>query len=636
LQNFLRAAFMVSISVFVVYAKHAHAVPDIRGEYSGSYSIDVSNCSDPSDNGTYYADLALSITSQAESAFNGTATGSFDVGGATLNENIQLSGTITESGEISGTSSHTFLDTYGEGTFTGQLSGNSLFIENSGQDTSPGDTCTYIRYMSATREGTPASAAFSAAPTSGQAPLSVNFTDDSTGSITAWYWNLGDGSTSTVQNPSHTYDKEGTYSVSLTVSGPYGSDTETKLEYISIAGVADIEEFKMRPSDGAAYDHFGYGVSISGDYAVVGSDADGNRLNSGAAYIFKKRGNGWIQETKLIADDGALNDYFGRWTSVSGEYVIVGAFMDDDKGSDSGSAYIFEKSGSGWSQAAKLTAGDGAADDWFGYGVSIDGVYAIVGAYGDDVNGSRSGSAYIFERSGGGWSQAAKLTADDGEANESFGFSVSISDDYTVVGAVGDDDNGISSGSAYIFERNGSSWSQVAKLTAADGAAGEQFGWSVSISGGYVIVGAPTDRDSGINSGSAYIFEGSGSSWSQAAKLTAGDGAAQDLFGRGVSISGMYAIAGAFGDDDKGAESGSAYIFKRNGGVWSQVAKLTAGGGAADDWLGDRVAIFGGYAIAGSYKDDDNGIDSGSAYVFDLNHPGKIASPWIFLLLNDK
>ena len=227
--------FLMSfLFVLAIGVKHADAVPDIRGEYSGSYTIEVSNCTDLESNGTYYAILKMSISAQTGNTFTGTATGTFDLDGLTATEYIQLSGTINDSGQISGTSSHTFLGTGGEGTFTGQLKGNTLSIENPGHDTY-GDTCTYLRSMSAAREGNiPPSANFSANPTTGNAPLSVNFTDESTGTITSWNWNFGDGASSAIQNPSHTYTNAGTYSVSLTVSGPGGSDTETKTHYISI------------------------------------------------------------------------------------------------------------------------------------------------------------------------------------------------------------------------------------------------------------------------------------------------------------------------------------------------------------------------------------------------------------------
>ena len=193
--------------------------------------------------------------------------------------------------------------------------------------------------------------------------------------------------------------------------------------------------------------------------------------------------------------------------------------------------------------------------------MSISGDTALVGAFGDDDAGYETGSAYIFVRTGNSWSQQAKLTANDAAAHDYFGVSVSISSDTAVIGADGDDDAGDSSGSAYIFVRTGNSWSQQAKLTASDAAAGDSFGESVSISGDTALVGALYDDDGGDGSGSTYVFVRTGNSWSQQAKLTASDGAAHDLFGFSVSISGDTALVGALYDDDGGDDRGSAYVF---------------------------------------------------------------------------
>jgi hypothetical protein len=271
-------------------------------------------------------------------------------------------------------------------------------------------------------------------------------------------------------------------------------------------------------------------------------------------------------EVKLNASDGAADDYFGRSVSISGDYAIVGAHGNADSGSNSGSAYIFKRNGISWGEQAKITASDGAASDYFGYSTAISGDYAIVGAHLDDDRGISSGSAYIFKRNGTSWIQQAKINASDGAANDHFSqSSVSISGDYAIVGAYLDDDRGSASGSAYIFKRNGTSWIQQAKINASDGATYDYFGISASVSGDYAIVGAYGSDDSGGNSGSAYIFKRNGTSWSQHVKINVSDGAAGDHFGYSASISGDYAIVGAYLDDDRGSNSGSEYIFKRNG-----------------------------------------------------------------------
>jgi len=388
-----------------------------------------------------------------------------------------------------------------------------------------------------------------------------------------------------------------------------------------------MERQKLLAGDGASADYFGYSVSINGNFAIVGAYGDDdNGSSSGSAYIFNRDGMSWSQQAKLLASDGAASGSFGRSVSISGDYTIVGASGDD---SAKGSAYIFKWDGAIWSQQAKILASDGAASDGFGRSVSISGDYAIVAAAGDDDNGDASGSAYIFKRDGTNWSQQAKLLAADGNASDIFGCSVSISGDYAIVGAYLDDHIGTDFGSAYIFKRDGTSWSEQQKLTDSYGTAGDQFGYSVSISGDYAIVGAPYCPWD-LDFGSVYIFRRDGTSWVQQQNLFASDDAAGDHFGYSVSISGDYAIVGAAHNDDKGDSSGSAYRFKLDGTNWSEQTKMTASDGAAGDYFGGSVSISGDLVIVGAYGDDDKGTSSGSAYIFgfcpraDLNDDCKV------------
>ena len=287
-----------------------------------------------------------------------------------------------------------------------------------------------------------------------------------------------------------------------------------------------------------------------------------------ASIILVLAGPAWAQPTehKLTASDGAAEDWFGGSVSLSGDHALVGAFFHDELGMNSGSAYVYERQGDGsWLEVAKLTASDGAADDRFGISVSLSGTRALVGASGDDDMGDRSGSAYVYERQGdGSWLEVAKLTASDGAAEDFFS-RVSLSGDRALVGALGDDDLGSQSGSAYVYERQGDgSWLEVLKLTASDGAANDAFGISVSLSGGgRAIVGAFWDNDLGLDSGSAYVYERQqDGSWLEVLKLTASDGAAFQDFGASVSLSGDRALVGAFIGDDLGGYTGSAYVYE--------------------------------------------------------------------------
>ena len=312
----------------------------------------------------------------------------------------------------------------------------------------------------------------------------------------------------------------------------------------------------MTAADAAAFDHFGNSVAISGDTAVIGAmlDDDGGVSDRGSVYVFRRSGTSWSREQKLTAPDASRGDNFGSSVAISGNTVIVGAWDDDDGGINSVSAYVFRRSGTTWSSEQKLTAADADGGDFFGSSVAIGDDVVIIGARGDEDGGVGSGSAYVFQRSGTAWSQEQKLVAPDGDRDRWFGNSVAISDDTFVIGT--------SSGSAYVFRHSGTALSQEQKLTAPDTVAGENFGNSVAINGDTVVVGAWQEGDTGIGRrGAAYIFRRNGTTWSQEQKLIASDAASFDQFGSSVTISGDTVIVGAWEDDDGGNGSGSAYVF---------------------------------------------------------------------------
>jgi hypothetical protein len=392
---------------------------------------------------------------------------------------------------------------------------------------------------------------------------------------------------------------------------------------------AQITEVKLTSSDGAQGDWFGRSVSISGDCALVGAALDENNgTTSGSAYVFRRDGANWVEEAKLIASDGSDSVYFGGHVSLSGDYALVGAALDDDNGTNSGSAYIFRREGTSWIEESKLTSSDGAMEDRFGGSVSVSGDYALVGAGWDDGDELDLGSAYVFRRVGAGWVEEAKLTASDGALSDYLGWSVSISGDYAIVGAAGDDDHGSFTGSAYIFRRDWSEWVEEAKLTASDGAAGDWFGVSVSVSGDYAIVGAELDDDNGSYSGSAYVFRRDGTKWVEDAKLLARDGSRDDYFGRSVSISGDYALVGTYPEyfyGDGGPNSGSAYTFHRDRSGWLEQEKLTSSDSTEGDYFGYSVSISGEYALVGAFY-GHYGDGPGSAYLYSGFSPLSIVS----------
>ena len=319
----------------------------------------------------------------------------------------------------------------------------------------------------------------------------------------------------------------------------------------------------------------------------------------------------WAQIRKLNPDDAAAFDWFAFSVSIDGGVAMAGSHLDDDADHDSGSAYLFDVATG--EQLNKLTADDATAGDQLGFSVSISGDIAMAGSTGDDDDGISSGSAYLFDVTKG--EQLHKLTADDAAAGDQFGFAVSISGDVAIVGSIGDDDAGDDTGSAYLFDVT--TGQQLFKLTADDAGAGDQFGWAVSISGDVAIVGSIGDDDAGANSGAAYLFDVT--TGQQLHKLTADDAAEGDQLGWSVSTSGDVALAGALNDDDAGSNSGSAYLFDAKTG--KQIQKLTPDDGDIADLFGYSVSIDGGVAVIGAYLDDDVGNASGSAYVFETDLP---------------
>jgi len=370
-----------------------------------------------------------------------------------------------------------------------------------------------------------------------------------------------------------------------------------------IVGTTQSTEVKITASDAASGDFFGAAVAVGSGRIVVGApeDAD-NGTNSGSAYIFDLDGN---ELAKITASDAAANDFFGDTgcVAVGSGRIVVGAWGNDDVVDRSGSAYIFDLDGN---ELAKITASDAAENDQFGLSVAVGSGRIVVGSRWDDDNGTNSGSAYIFDLDG---NELAKITASDGAEFDVFGYSVAVGSGRIVVGAPLDDDNGTDSGSAYIFDLDGN---ELTKITASDGAADDQFGFSVAVGSGRIVVGANFNDDNGTNSGSAYIFDLDGN---QLAKITAGDAAADDQFGSAVSVGSGRIVVGAYRDDDNGTNSGSAYVFDLNG---NQLDKITASDGAAEDRFGYSVAVGSGRIVISSLY-DDNGDASGSAYIYSLS-----------------
>ena len=475
---------------------------------------------------------------------------------------------------------------------------------------------------------------------------------------------------------------------------------------------AVLQQAYVKASNTGANDHFGASVSASASTLVVGAwgeasaakGVNGNQSNNnapyaGAAYVFVRNSNAWSQQAYLKASNTEIgsafdNDEFGWSVSVSGDTVVIGAPNEDSNATGvngdqtnnaaphAGAAYVFVRNGETWSQQAYLKASNAESSDHFGWSVSVSGDTVVVGAYDEysnatGVNGEESnnsateaGAAYVFVRNGTTWSQQAYLKASNTGPGDFFGWSVSVSGDTAVVGALhessdatgvnGDQTNNsaVGAGAAYVFVRSGTTWTQQAYLKASNSGFMDEFGRSVSVSGDTVAIGAhQEDSDgTGVNgnqhnesaqdSGAAYVFVRNGTTWSQQAYLKASNTGASDEFGYSVSVSGNAAVVGAWlewssatgvnGDesDNSAIFAGAAYVFVRSGMSWSQQAYLKASYiGRGDPWgdkFGQAVSVSGDTVVAGADEEDSNatGVNgdqtddsaarSGAAYVFDL------------------
>jgi hypothetical protein len=376
---------------------------------------------------------------------------------------------------------------------------------------------------------------------------------------------------------------------------------------------------KLVTSDGKENDHFGISVSLDGARAIVGAHGADDRGNqAGAAYVFARAGEGWKQEAKLVAYDGGNNKQFGVSVHLDGDRAIVGSRGDVESGKQSGAAHIFTRRKVGWREEQKLFATGRSKDDRFGTTVRLSGDVAIVGAEGDSQLGSKSGAAYIYRLvKDQRWSVDAVLRPPDSAPFDYYGNSVSVQGDRAAVGARGDDDEGKDSGSVYLYRYTEDGWTMEQKLSPADGCRDGAFGSAVCLDGKRLLVGAYGDNDQGKRSGSAYVYGWDGKRWRFEEKLKAPDGTATDQFGRSLAMDGDRIIVGAHGDQVGGSRrAGSAYVFKRSGTSWIPSAKLTAGRLTSMADFGRSVDILGEAVMVGAPGDPEQGAWSGGAYIF--------------------
>jgi len=365
------------------------------------------------------------------------------------------------------------------------------------------------------------------------------------------------------------------------------------------------EDFKFSPDDGAGFDFFGAVAAIHNGVVAMGLPNDDNIVaeNSGSVYLFDATTG--LQLYKLNPSMPSFGARFGISVAIDNDLVAIGT-QEGDNGLNSGSAYLFDSTTG--LQVLKLLPDDGQSENHFGSSIDLQGAVVAIGANRDNDNGTNSGSAYLFDAKTG--MQTMKLLPDDGETGDQFGISIAIESGIVVVGASFDDENGADAGAVYLFDS--STGDQLFKLLADDGAAGDGFGESVAIDNGIVAIGARFDGDNGAISGSAYLFDAA--TGLQLLKILPDDGAANDQFGNKLSIHNGILAIGAHQENANGSLSGSAYLFNVDSG--EQIAKLVSSDGSSTDFFGESIAINKGIIVVGAIGDDDNGSSSGSGYIF--------------------
>ncbi len=383
-----------------------------------------------------------------------------------------------------------------------------------------------------------------------------------------------------------------------------------------------FSDAKLTASDLAPLDHFAYSVALSADRALIGSplhNALGN--NSGAATVFRwTAADGWMQEASLAPADLAPLDQFGYSVALSGNRALIGSPLHNAVGDDSGAATVFRwTAADGWMQEARLIPADLAPLDHFGYSVALSGNRALIGSPLHNAVGNNSGAATVFRWTpADGWMQEGHLLPDDLAPLDQFGYSVALSGDRALIGsplhnAVGDD-----SGAAYVYRWTAATgWMLEAKLTPADLAPLDQFGYSVALSGDTAIIGSPLHNEVGDDSGAAYAFRWTAADgWMLEAKLTPAELAPLDHFGHAVSIRQNAAVIGSPLRNEIGNNSGTAYLFSRTGAMWTEEVELTTTDLAPLDTFGGAVSIDCGAAVIGNPLHNEVGDNSGAAYVF--------------------
>jgi hypothetical protein len=379
---------------------------------------------------------------------------------------------------------------------------------------------------------------------------------------------------------------------------------------------------KLQPDDPVSGAFFGISTAIDGQTAAVGSMSNG----PGAVYVYTRSGGAWPQQQKLVPD--ATGGVMGNSVGISGDTIVAGAPWESTKAPNAGAAYVFVRSGTTWTQQAKVFPSDPQQGGYFGMTAAIDGDTFVVGEpYASaSAPNDQAGIAYVFVRTGTAWTEQARLVMNDPAFEDGFGSAVAVSGDTVIVGAQAKDDLGPGSGAAYVFTRSGTTWTFQQKLLASDGAAGDIFGMRLALKGDTAAISAWVHYGVAPASGQVYVFKRSGGTWSEHQKLQPRDAADHLRFGTAVAMTADRIAIGANGYASPGANAGAMYVYERQGDTWVEGLNWGAEDAAANDTLGSSIAISGGDILVGALRADTAGTDSGTAWLVELEPPLEVTS----------
>lgn len=366
-------------------------------------------------------------------------------------------------------------------------------------------------------------------------------------------------------------------------------------------------------------------INSAGTVALIAArQEDTKASNAGAAYIFRQTSGVWTQEAKLMASDGAAEDNFGYALALSkdGLTAVISAYKHAALGVNAGAAYVFKYVGGVWTQVTKLLAPDGVANDYYGWAVDINanGTWIAIGAWNQSAQASTAGATYLYELVGGVWTYRQKLLASDGSAGAHFGGALQFSNDglTLLIGAPYATHVASYAGLAYVFTRNGGVWSQQARIQSPEAGSIDYFGSAVSLTGDGNLA-AITSYFENAGQGKVYLFSRSGGVWTYLQGILPDrPGAVYFGWSLDFSVDGSVLCVGSYGDTEKGTSAGAGYLFIPINNVWTQQQKFFALDFAASDYFGYSVGLnaTGTVAICGAFRNDDKGSNSGSAYIF--------------------